>query len=139
MGRAAETGGYNRLTFSHEDRLARRWFTDEARRLGLAVETDRNANLATPDSLVDNGDGTFTHTDINGGVNTVGTPVLNISGSPAAGISLTAGGIRGHTVTMAVDVDALADAIWTSIVGRKIVWDGTELCIDYNDNGDVNT
>lgn len=38
-------GGWTRLAWTAEDRAARRWFTDEAGRLGLDVETDSNANL----------------------------------------------------------------------------------------------
>jgi N-carbamoyl-L-amino-acid hydrolase len=45
IGRDPVTGGYRRLTWGVADRAARHWFVDEARRLGLQVDVDRNANL----------------------------------------------------------------------------------------------
>lgn len=45
IGRGTPTGGYRRLTWSAADDAARAWFHDEAERLGLAVEVDRNGNL----------------------------------------------------------------------------------------------
>ena len=44
IGRSAG-GGYERLTWSPSYLKARVWFTSEATRLGLEVETDRNGNL----------------------------------------------------------------------------------------------
>lgn len=37
--------GWTRLAWTDEDRAARAWFTDEAQRIGLDVETDRNGSL----------------------------------------------------------------------------------------------
>lgn len=45
IGRDGDTAGCRRLAWSREDVEARRWFTEEAERLGLEVERDRNANL----------------------------------------------------------------------------------------------
>ena len=79
----------------------------------------------------------------------VETPITVGAGSN--GVVLTAGGAgNGHTgldvavtpatlaTALAADpaaVTALANAIWTSFIGTKFVWDGTKLDIDYNDNG----
>lgn len=45
IGRDAVSGGYNRLTWSQSDLQARAWFVDQADRLGLSVEVDKNANM----------------------------------------------------------------------------------------------
>ena len=45
IGRDAVSGGYNRLAWSQSDLQARAWFVDQADRLGLSVEVDRNGNM----------------------------------------------------------------------------------------------
>lgn len=45
IGRDAVSGGYNRLTWSQSDLQARAWFVDQADRLDLFVEVDKNANM----------------------------------------------------------------------------------------------
>jgi N-carbamoyl-L-amino-acid hydrolase len=45
IGRDAETGGYRRFAWTAADLACRAWFTEQARRRGLALEQDRNGNL----------------------------------------------------------------------------------------------
>lgn len=45
IGRNAQTGGYDRLSFSRADSDCRSWFEQCSDALGLDVETDRNGNL----------------------------------------------------------------------------------------------
>jgi hypothetical protein len=45
LGRDPQTGGYRRYSWTPADAACRAWFTDQARRRGLAVETDNNGNL----------------------------------------------------------------------------------------------
>jgi len=45
IGRDRRSGGYSRHVFDDADLLLREWFTDQATRRGLDVETDRNGNL----------------------------------------------------------------------------------------------
>ncbi|MDT0304248.1 allantoate amidohydrolase [Streptomonospora wellingtoniae] len=45
VGRDRANGGWSRHLFDGAERELRTWFTEEAGRRGLAVETDRNANL----------------------------------------------------------------------------------------------
>jgi len=72
-------------------------------------------------------------------------------GAQVSGIGITPGGTNGHALTMNIDIAALATAIanqftaadmttiWGKIVGTKITWDGTDLKIDYNNDGNVNS
>ena len=45
VGRDRRRGGYSRHVFDRGERELREWFTEQAGRRGLQVETDRNANL----------------------------------------------------------------------------------------------
>jgi beta-ureidopropionase / N-carbamoyl-L-amino-acid hydrolase len=45
LGRSDETGGYRRFSFTAADIACRGWFSQEAEKRGLRVETDRNSNL----------------------------------------------------------------------------------------------
>jgi N-carbamoyl-L-amino-acid hydrolase len=45
VGRDVRTGGYARHGFDDADLQLREWFTEQAQRRGLDVETDRNGNL----------------------------------------------------------------------------------------------
>lgn len=45
VGRDKQRGGYSRHVFDDADMQLREWFTAQARRRGLDVETDRNGNL----------------------------------------------------------------------------------------------
>jgi beta-ureidopropionase / N-carbamoyl-L-amino-acid hydrolase len=45
LGRSDETGGYRRFSFTAADTACRDWFSQEAEKRGLRVETDRNSNL----------------------------------------------------------------------------------------------
>jgi beta-ureidopropionase / N-carbamoyl-L-amino-acid hydrolase len=45
VGADARRGGYSRHVFDASERDLRDWFVERAERLGLAVETDRNANV----------------------------------------------------------------------------------------------
>ncbi|GHF79936.1 N-carbamoyl-L-amino-acid hydrolase [Amycolatopsis bartoniae] len=45
VGRDRVRGGYSRHLFDPAERELREWFTEQARRRGLDVETDRNGNL----------------------------------------------------------------------------------------------
>ena len=45
IGREESTGGYRRFAWTEAGLACRAWFTDEARRRSMAVETDRNGNL----------------------------------------------------------------------------------------------
>lgn len=45
IGRDRRSGGYSRHLFDDADLLLREWFTGQATRRGLDVETDRNGNL----------------------------------------------------------------------------------------------
>jgi beta-ureidopropionase / N-carbamoyl-L-amino-acid hydrolase len=45
IGRDPQTGGYRRYSWTPADTACRAWFTGEAERRGLAVETDNNGNL----------------------------------------------------------------------------------------------
>jgi beta-ureidopropionase / N-carbamoyl-L-amino-acid hydrolase len=58
LGRDPQTGGYRRYSWTPADAACRAWFTEQAERRGLAVETDNNGNLwawwgpERPDSVV---------------------------------------------------------------------------------------
>ena len=45
IGRDPHTGGYRRYSWTPADTACRTWFTGQAERRGLAVETDNNGNL----------------------------------------------------------------------------------------------
>jgi beta-ureidopropionase / N-carbamoyl-L-amino-acid hydrolase len=45
VGRDPQTGGYRRYSWTPADTACRAWFTGQAERRGLAVETDNNGNL----------------------------------------------------------------------------------------------
>jgi len=45
VGRDPQTGGYRRYSWTPADAACRAWFTGQAERRGLAVETDNNGNL----------------------------------------------------------------------------------------------
>jgi len=45
LGRDPQTGGYRRYSWTQADAQCRAWFTAQAQRRGLTVETDRNGNL----------------------------------------------------------------------------------------------
>jgi beta-ureidopropionase / N-carbamoyl-L-amino-acid hydrolase len=45
LGRSDETRGYRRFSFTAADSACREWFSQEAEKRGLRVETDRNSNL----------------------------------------------------------------------------------------------
>lgn len=45
IGRDAVSGGYHRLAWSQSDLQAREWFVDQADRLGLTVEVDKNGHM----------------------------------------------------------------------------------------------
>ena len=45
IGRDPQTGGYRRYSWTPADAACRAWFTGQAERRGLAVETDNNGNL----------------------------------------------------------------------------------------------
>jgi beta-ureidopropionase / N-carbamoyl-L-amino-acid hydrolase len=45
LGRDPQTGGYRRYSWTPADAACRAWFTEQAERRGLAVETDNNGNL----------------------------------------------------------------------------------------------
>ena len=45
IGRDPQTGGYRRYSWTPADTACRAWFTGQAERRGLAVETDNNGNL----------------------------------------------------------------------------------------------
>ena len=45
IGRDPQTGGYRRFSWTPADTACRAWFTGQAERRGLAVETDNNGNL----------------------------------------------------------------------------------------------
>ena len=45
IGRDPQTGGYRRYSWTPADVACRAWFTGQAERRGLAVETDNNGNL----------------------------------------------------------------------------------------------
>jgi beta-ureidopropionase / N-carbamoyl-L-amino-acid hydrolase len=45
LGRDRQTGGYRRYSWTPADAACRAWFTEQAERRGLAVETDNNGNL----------------------------------------------------------------------------------------------
>ena len=45
VGRDRSLGGYSRHVFDDADLQLREWFTEQAQRRGLEVETDRNANI----------------------------------------------------------------------------------------------
>jgi beta-ureidopropionase / N-carbamoyl-L-amino-acid hydrolase len=45
LGRDPQTGGYRRYSWTPADAACRAWFTEQAERRGLAVETDDNGNL----------------------------------------------------------------------------------------------
>jgi len=45
IGRDPHTGGYRRYSWTPADTACRAWFTGQAERRGLAVETDNNGNL----------------------------------------------------------------------------------------------
>ena len=45
IGRDPQTGGYRRYSWTPADMACRAWFTGQAERRGLAVETDNNGNL----------------------------------------------------------------------------------------------
>src|SRR6202041_2561627 len=45
LGRDPQTGGYRRYSWTPADTACRAWFTGQAERRGLAVETDNNGNL----------------------------------------------------------------------------------------------
>src|SRR5215469_3786644 len=45
VGRDPQTGGYRRYSWTAADTACRAWFTGQAERRGLAVETDNNGNL----------------------------------------------------------------------------------------------
>jgi beta-ureidopropionase / N-carbamoyl-L-amino-acid hydrolase len=45
IGRDPQTGGYRRYSWTLADTACRAWFTGQAERRGLAVETDNNGNL----------------------------------------------------------------------------------------------
>jgi beta-ureidopropionase / N-carbamoyl-L-amino-acid hydrolase len=45
LGRDPQNGGYRRYSWTPADAACRAWFTEQAERRGLAVETDNNGNL----------------------------------------------------------------------------------------------
>jgi beta-ureidopropionase / N-carbamoyl-L-amino-acid hydrolase len=45
LGRDPQTGGYRRYSWTPADVACRAWFTEQAERRGLTVETDNNGNL----------------------------------------------------------------------------------------------
>jgi N-carbamoyl-L-amino-acid hydrolase len=45
LGRDPQTGGYRRFSWTPADAACRAWFSGQAERRGLAVETDNNGNL----------------------------------------------------------------------------------------------
>jgi beta-ureidopropionase / N-carbamoyl-L-amino-acid hydrolase len=45
LGRDPVTGGYRRYSWTQADAACRAWFTNQAEKRGLAVESDRNGNL----------------------------------------------------------------------------------------------
>jgi len=45
LGRNDETGGYRRFSFAAADSACRAWFSQEAEKRGLRLESDRNSNL----------------------------------------------------------------------------------------------
>ena len=45
IGRDPQTGGYRRYSWTEADAQCRAWFTGQAERRGLTVETDNNGNL----------------------------------------------------------------------------------------------
>ena len=123
------------------------------------------ANATVVDTLVDNGNGSFTHTSTNGtGVTFTETP--NTVGAGASGVSLTSAGQSGHTLDVAVDIAALSAAVvaqiaatpadfraiaaaiggdvpatssvWGGITANHLDWDGTQLCVDFNNDGNPN-
>ena len=58
LGRDQQTGGYRRYSWTEADAQCRAWFTAQATKRGLAVETDNNGNLwawwgpKRPDAIV---------------------------------------------------------------------------------------
>ena len=59
-----------------------------------------------------------------------------------AALSADATSLQALAAAFAGDATAmttLTNAVWTGIVGTKIVWDGTKLDVDYNDNGSATT
>ena len=70
------------------------------------------------------------------------TSLQALAAAIVAALSADATSLQALAAAFAGDATAmttLTNAVWTGIVGTKIVWDGTKLDVDYNDNGSATT
>jgi N-carbamoyl-L-amino-acid hydrolase len=104
VGRDHHRGGYSRPVFSDAELQLRSWFTEQAERRGLAVETDRNgvlwAWLDLPDSARQDAVVTGSHLDSVPGGGALDGP-LGVASALAAVDLLRA---RGHAPTRPIAV-----------------------------------
>ena len=122
VGRDAARGGYSRHLFDDADRQLRDWFTEQATRLGLDVDRDRNGNLWAwwgapgPGALV-----TGSHLDSVPGGGAFDGPLGVVSALDAVGRLIAAGVKPGRPVAVVVFAEEEGSRFGMACLGSKLL------------------